>query len=304
MARRSARCSAVIVQRCHAPRAAARAARRTARTSSSSHCWRWMSNSSVRDAFVASVACTLPPVSFQSSHVSIVPASSSPRSARTRAPSTLSRIHAIFVAEKYGSSNSPVRATSATAVAFFASAGTFGRAPVLPHDGPMDRASGVAVPHDDRLALHGDADRHVARRRACHGSALRAHAIVASKISSASCSTHPSRGKCCANGAAPARRRAPSSPKSMARVLVVPASRARTGTGDPGRRVAGLRSVVAIPHILSSATFSMPYSTTSYTETNSARRLRYLTTSTFSGSPPQGARREQQESVRGTGPHQ
>jgi hypothetical protein len=32
-----------------------------------------MSKSSVRDAFVASVAWTRPPVSFQMSHVSIVP---------------------------------------------------------------------------------------------------------------------------------------------------------------------------------------------------------------------------------------
>ena len=56
----------------------------------------------VRDAFVTSVRCSAcsgsfaPPVRFQISHVSIVPASSSPLSARSRAPATLSRIHAHF----------------------------------------------------------------------------------------------------------------------------------------------------------------------------------------------------------------
>src|SRR4051812_14602375 len=42
-----------------------------------------------------------PPVTFHSTHVSIVPKHSSPFSARERAPSTLSRIHAIFGPEKY-----------------------------------------------------------------------------------------------------------------------------------------------------------------------------------------------------------
>jgi hypothetical protein len=37
-----------------------------------------------------------------------VPHASSPRSARRRAPGTASKIHAIFVAEKYGSTTSPV----------------------------------------------------------------------------------------------------------------------------------------------------------------------------------------------------
>ena len=41
-----------------------------------------------------------PPVSRHSRKLSIVPHSSSPRSARSRAPATLSRIQAILVAEK------------------------------------------------------------------------------------------------------------------------------------------------------------------------------------------------------------
>ena len=68
-----------------------------------------MSSSSVREAFVTSVTCTRPPVSFQSSQESTVPQASSPASARARAPFTLSRIHAILVAEKYGSIERPVR---------------------------------------------------------------------------------------------------------------------------------------------------------------------------------------------------
>ena len=57
----------------------------------------------VRDALVTSVACTPPcgpPVRFHRIQVSDVPNSSSPRSARARAPSTSSRIQAIFAAEK------------------------------------------------------------------------------------------------------------------------------------------------------------------------------------------------------------
>ena len=54
----------------------------------------------VREALVTSVTWTpsfsAPPVRFHSTHVSIVPARSSPASARSRAPSTSSRIHAIF----------------------------------------------------------------------------------------------------------------------------------------------------------------------------------------------------------------
>ncbi len=67
--------------------------------------------SSVRLAFVTSVACTppsTPPVRFHNSQVSGVPNSSSPLSARSRAPSTLSRIQAILDAEKYVASGSPV----------------------------------------------------------------------------------------------------------------------------------------------------------------------------------------------------
>ena len=60
----------------------------------------WMLYSMVRLAFVTSVACTLPWVSVQMSHVSTVPKASLPASASSRAPSTWSRIHLILLAEK------------------------------------------------------------------------------------------------------------------------------------------------------------------------------------------------------------
>ena len=72
-----------------------------------------MSQSSVRDALVTSVACVLPPDSRQMRKLSMVPNAICPASARARSPATLSSIHLIFVAEKYGSSTRPVRARTA-----------------------------------------------------------------------------------------------------------------------------------------------------------------------------------------------
>ena len=54
----------------------------------------------VRDAFDGSVACTTPPLRRHRRKLSMVPKASSPRSARARAPSTWSRIHATLVPEK------------------------------------------------------------------------------------------------------------------------------------------------------------------------------------------------------------
>ena len=70
------------------------------RSRSSSHCSVWMLNSIVREALLTSVTCTRPPVSFQTSQESTVPNASRPCAAFARAPSTLSRIHAILVPEK------------------------------------------------------------------------------------------------------------------------------------------------------------------------------------------------------------
>ena len=66
--------------------------------------------SRVRAAFVASVACTLPPVSRHNRKLSTVPKARRPSCAAARAPSMWSSSQAILVAEKYGSSTRPVRA--------------------------------------------------------------------------------------------------------------------------------------------------------------------------------------------------
>ena len=67
-----------------------------------------MLKSIVREAFVRSVAWTLPSVRFQMIQLSTVPKRSSPRSARSRTPGTFSRIQAILLAEKYASGMRPV----------------------------------------------------------------------------------------------------------------------------------------------------------------------------------------------------
>jgi hypothetical protein len=54
----------------------------------------------VREALVTSVTCSRPPVSFQIIQESMVPKASSPRSARSRTPSTLSSSQRILVPEK------------------------------------------------------------------------------------------------------------------------------------------------------------------------------------------------------------
>ena len=67
----------------------------------------------VRLALVTSVTWTPPfgpPVRFQITHVSGVPKSRSPASARARAPGTLSRIQRILGPEKYVASGSPQEA--------------------------------------------------------------------------------------------------------------------------------------------------------------------------------------------------
>jgi hypothetical protein len=67
----------------------------------------------VRLAFVTSVTWappSAPPVSCQMTQVSMFPNTTSPLSARSRTPSTLSRIHLIFGPEKYVAIGRPVLA--------------------------------------------------------------------------------------------------------------------------------------------------------------------------------------------------
>ena len=66
---------------------------------------------------------------------------------------------------------------------------------VLPHDGPVHRASGVPVPDDHGLALVGDPDRgHVGGGRADPGQHAGDHLAHVGQISAASCSIQPGWG--------------------------------------------------------------------------------------------------------------
>ena len=77
-------------------------------SSSSSQQRSWMLYNMVREALVTSVAKIPPLVSLYISHVSTVPKRTSPLSAFSLAPGTLSSIHLIFVALKYASIKRPV----------------------------------------------------------------------------------------------------------------------------------------------------------------------------------------------------
>ena len=156
-----------------------------------------MSNSSVRAALVASVACTLPPVSRHSRKLSMVPKASLPGLRRRRAR----RSHCRAARRSCWRRNtdraaarswrrSPARARARAALAQRRGAA------VLPDDGVVDRLAGGAVPDTRGLALIGDADAgDVARPRAAPWPcASRTVATIARQISSGSCSTQPGAG--------------------------------------------------------------------------------------------------------------
>ena len=142
-----------------------------------------------------------PPVRFHSTQVSTVQkerfGSSGPR-----ARSPCSRSQAALVALKYGSSTRPGRGADEGEVAVGDELRAERRgAPVLPHDGAVQRPAGAAVEGDERLALVGDADGGDGLGGRLAASARRAAtsarvARTAAQISSGSCSTQPGRGKC------------------------------------------------------------------------------------------------------------
>ena len=180
--------------------------------------------SRVRLALVASVACTRPPVRRQSRKLSIVPKASSPRSAAPRAPSTVSRIQPILVAEKYGSSSRPVRSRTcgsrpaarspAQASAVRRSCQTIARCTGR----PVARSQSTVVSRWLAMPMAAIPPASIPAR----AMASRAVARVLCQISSGSCSTQPERGKCWGNSSCATAAIRASESKRMAREEVVP----------------------------------------------------------------------------------
>jgi hypothetical protein len=213
-----------------------------------------MSNSIVRLAFVASVTCSAPPVSFQISHESTVPtATSGPGST----PPTVNS-QSNLVAEKYGSRTSPV--ASRTSGRWPASRSSSQRAAVRRSCHTMARWRGRPVRRSQATMVSRWS---VMPRPATASPASRTAAptspstsTTASQIWPASCSTHPGRGKCWGNSRYAEAVGSPRRSKAMARTPVVPASTAittamvggayappdrRTGEAAPRRRRAARR---------------------------------------------------------------
>ena len=157
--------------------------------------------SRVREALVTSVACTAPLVRRCTRNVSMVPKASSPFSARARAPFSWSRIHAIFVPEKYASITRPVRSrTSASApVAFRRS-----------HSAAVRRSChtmALKMGLPDARSQSSVVSRWLVMPMAAMSAASMPASAMAPptdaptlvQICSGSCSTHPGCGKCWAN---------------------------------------------------------------------------------------------------------
>ena len=156
----------------------------------------WMLNSIVRDALLVSVACTRPPVSFQSSQLSTVPKARSPASARARAPGVWSSSHCSLVAEKYASSTKPVLRCSVRAWPRDLSWSQAGAVRRSCHTmagatgSPVRRSQSTVVSR--WLVMPTAANWLACRSARC--SAKRATASCVDQISKGSCSTQPAWG--------------------------------------------------------------------------------------------------------------
>ena len=144
----------------------------------------------VREAFVTSVTCAAPPVSFQTSQLSTVPKAS--RSVET---SVRARSHSSFVAEKYGSGTRPVRSRMRSA------GSARQRSAVRRSCQTMARPTGLPVARSQRTVVSRWFVIPIAARSPARTPAVRSASAAAPSTlcqsSSGSCSTHPGRGKCC-----------------------------------------------------------------------------------------------------------
>ena len=155
--------------------------------------------SMVRLAFVTSVTCTPPsgpPVRFQISQVSIVPNSTSPRSARSRSRGSWSSIQVSRGPAKYGASGSPHRsrkrsgpcspASSCTRSAVRVSCQTSARATGR----PVARSHTTVVSRWLAMPIATTCSGAAPARCTASGTTRR----TLRQISAASCSTQPGRG--------------------------------------------------------------------------------------------------------------
>ena len=191
----------------------------------------WMSKSIVRLALVTSVAWTAPCVSVQMSHVSTVPKASLPASASSRAPGTLSRIHLILLAEKYGSGTRPVFCAMACAtLGSDVSRSTMSAVrrhchTMALHTGwPVSRFHTTVV---SRWLVMPMLSMSAGPSPFCTRSSVSAPSCE-DRMSRGSCSTQPGWGKICGKGFCTASTMRPWRSTSTAREEVVPWSSAMT----------------------------------------------------------------------------
>jgi len=193
------------------------------------HRWVRTSSSIVRLALVTSVTCR-PPVRFQISQVSIVPNSTSPRSARSRRPGMWLRIQFSRGPEKYVASGSPLRCCTSSAPGVPSSVLTSVSVRVSCHTTARPIGTPVCRSHSTVVS------RWLAMPRAATSSVLIPARLSASgasrftlrQISAASCSTQPGRGKYCLCSCWARETSWPRRSKTMHRVDVVPWSIAMT----------------------------------------------------------------------------
>ena len=178
----------------------------------------------VRLAFDGSVACS--PVRFHNTHESTVP------NARCSSASTppSSSSHSSLVAEKYGSSTSPVR--SRTSGSTPAARSSSQRAAVRRSCHTMARCRGRPVrrSHTTTVSRWSVMPMPTTVSPSSSSAATTSPRVscTARQISSGSCSTQPGRGKCCGSSRYAKARLTPSAPTATVRTPVVPASTART----------------------------------------------------------------------------
>ena len=174
-----------------------------------------------------SVTCARLPVSCQTSHVSTVPNASSPRSARARAPGTLSSSQReLGAARSRRSSTSPVRSR----ISALGAGGLQLVAQRRRCAGPARRSRwrsarrSARSQSDRRLALVGDADRRdvVARHAGLAQRLARDVALRARRSRSGRARPSPAADRSAGTRAARRATIAPSSSKTIARELVVP----------------------------------------------------------------------------------